>query len=178
MSGGISRNRNSQSDGRNTLKRMIFEYDGTYYPLILNPEEYTQTEPNRATVTQTKGGAWADLFGSGVATLNMKGTTGLKNGSNNPVSGFDEFDIIRTLIRQVYDNVNPGEVVNPTMELKLHNFTDGEHWVVLPNTFTLRRSVSRTLLYCYDIQLTLLRPAFKPSDNEVKHLFVPRIQIY
>ena len=48
------------------LKRMKLEYNGTSVKFAVNPEDYTQSIPNRITVTQTKGGAWLDAWGSGI----------------------------------------------------------------------------------------------------------------
>lgn len=68
-----------QSDGVHKLKRIEFEFNGQSYKFALNPEEYTQSEPHRVTVTPTKGGAWADDFGLGIPTIQFKGTTGFRS---------------------------------------------------------------------------------------------------
>jgi len=182
---------NSQRDGVKTLRRFEFEFQGNSYVFNLNPEEYTQTEPSRATITQTKGGAWMDDFGSGIVQIKFKGITGFKSssldqnqheflrsliseGGGNAVwakseferqmVGFLKFKELRDLIRACYDNFVPGEVILPSKELIFHNYTDGEHWIVYPETFDLFRSVSRPLLYSYSISLWCLRPANQPAE--------------
>jgi hypothetical protein len=155
---------NSQDDGKNAIKRFEFVYKGTTYKFVLNPEEYTQIEPSRITVTQTKAGAWVDDFGMGIATINFKGTTGFKNGTNDPRNGFLKFKELRDLIRRYYTHT-PGTIVSQSEELVFHNYTDAEHWVVFPKTFQLLRSVSRPTLYLYEVQLVCLRRADQPAPT-------------
>lgn len=151
----------AQSNGITTLKRMEFEFDGQSYKFSLNPEEYSQSEPARIAVTQTKAGAWLDDFGAGLINISMKGTTGFKNGVDNSI-GFVRLKELRDLIRQYYYKQDPGTEVTSDKELKFHNYTDGEHWIVAVRTFDLFRSVSRPLMYGYSIQLTVIRPASQP----------------
>lgn len=147
-----------QSDGKNKLKRMQFEFDGKVYQFNLNPEEYTQDEPSRSTITHTKGGAWIDDFGAGLVTIYMAGTTGMSN-------GFEKFKELRGLIRNYYNSITPGHTV--TKELIFHNFTDEESWVVHPDPsgFRLLRSKSNPLLYRYEIRLVCLRPYQIPASQ-------------
>lgn len=186
---------NAQSDGVKTLKRMEFEFDGKFYVFNINPEEYTQTEPSRIVVTQTKGGAWMDDWGSGIAKIIIKGTTGFKSKSmtQNQVDflnsnlakgggsaiwaksefekamiGFTKFKSLRDTVREYYDKYPPGTVINSLKELILHNYTDGEHWVVAPETFDLFRSTSRPLLYSYNISLICLRPVINSASTADK----------
>lgn len=148
----------AQSDGRHKLKRMEFEFKGQRFRFHINPQEFNQSEPSRSTVTQTKGGAWVDDFGGGLPTIYIKGTSGFQKGK-----GVERFKELRNLIRKYYRNDNPGEEV--TDEIKFHNFTDGESWVVHTDTdgFKLLRSKSSPLQYGYEIQLVCLRPASMPN---------------
>ena len=158
-------NSNNQSDGKGTLKRMEFVFKGISYKFVLNPEEYQLSEPNRATLTQTKAGAWIDEFGAGVPMISFKGTTGFKNGTKDPKSGFYRFRELREMIRKVYDRVKPGQVVPADKELKFYNYTDGQYWIVTPLTFDLLRSVARPTMYAYNIQLICQRVINQPYDD-------------
>lgn len=131
----------AQSDGNNTLKRMEFEYGDKTYKFALNPEIYTQSEPSRTTVVQTKGGGYIDAWGAGFVTIEIKGTTGFKNGTGNPTNGFDKFVELRDLIRQVYKDVKPGSKVENL--IKFYNYTDEDHWYVYPDKFILNRDKLR-----------------------------------
>lgn len=155
-----------QSDGKNVLKRMEFEFDGKSYKFNLNPEEYTQDEPSRSTVTQTKGGAWIDDFGGGLVQIFMKGTTGMKN-------GFEKFKELRQLIRDYYKEITPGQKVKK--ELIFHNFTDEESWVVHPDPSGIKlfRSKTNPLLYMYELRLICLRPAQLPEFTAEPEIFDP-----
>jgi hypothetical protein len=152
-----------QSDGRNKLKRMEIEYNGQTYKFNINPEEYTQDEPSRSTVTQTKGGAWIDDFGGGLQNIFIKGTTGFKKGL-----GVEKFKELRGLIRKYYEEGNAGDKV--TKDLVFHNYTDEESWVVHtdPGGFKLLRSKSNPLLYMYEMRFVCLRPAQYPGPKSVK----------
>lgn len=181
---------NSQSDGVKILKRMEFEFMGRSFVFNLNPEEYLQSEPNRISVIQTKGGAWADDFGAGIPKITFKGTTGFKSktlttnqhnfltsliagGGGNEIWAKDEFERemvgfykfkeLRDLIREYMDKLTPGDIVTTDKELIFHNYTDGEHWIVIPEAFELLRSISRPLLYSYNISLICQRPANEPD---------------
>jgi hypothetical protein len=156
---------NNQSDGVFTLKRIEFYFNGQSYKFALNPEEYSQSETNRVTVTQTKGGAWVDEFGAGLPTITFKGTTGFKNGTKSGTTGYTKFNELRTQIRDIYDRVSPGTVIPDNKEVYFYNYTDGDYWVVVPKTFELMRTVARPLLYTYNIELICLRTANMPSSN-------------
>lgn len=152
----IFKSTSSQADGKNKLKRMAFRFDGKTHYLRLNPEEYSQIEASRSTITQTKGGAWVDDFGANIISINLRGTTGFKSaGGKSATAGFDKLKSLRDMIRKYYNKDAPGQPI--TKNMTFHNFTDGEHWVVHVNSFTLARNVSRPLLYMYDIKLSVLR---------------------
>jgi hypothetical protein len=158
---------NNQSDGKHKLKRIEFVFNGKSYKFVLNPEEYSQPEDNRFSVTHTKAGAWGDEFGPGIPSIQMKGTTGLKNGTVDPTSGFKKFKELRDMIRSVYSRVKPGQVVPSNKELKFYNYTDDDHWIVVPRRFELHRSVSRPLLYVYNIELLCMRKPGDPNPNDI-----------
>lgn len=150
-----------QSDGHNRLQRMAFEYRGVIHTMAVNPQEFTQDEPSRSTVTQTKGGAWIDDFGGGLKVIFIKGRSGFQNGSS-----IENFKTIRQMVRNYYDNTTPGQEVKN--ELLFHNFTDDESWVVHtdPSGFKLLRSKANPLEFMYEIRLICLRPAQIPSFDQ------------
>lgn len=170
----IFKNTSSQSDGNNTLKRMAFRFDGKIIQLKLNPEEYTQAEPGRGSITQTKGGAWLDDFGAGLGTITMRGTTGFKSAAGDKLVGFSRLKEIRDMVRNYYAKGNPGDLVDKF--ITFHNFTDGEHWDVYIKSFTLMRSVNRPLVYLYDIQMVILKKgtSVKYENKESRYQYVMR----
>lgn len=157
---------NSQSDGKNKLKRIEFVFNKKAYKFALNPEEYNQSEPNRATLTQTKAGGWLDEFGAGLPIITIKGTTGFKAGTKDSTNGFKKFEELRDMIRNVYNRVKPGQTVPSSKEFKFYNYTDGEYWIVTPKVFELLRSVARPHLYTYNIQLMCQRRVSDPNSKD------------
>jgi hypothetical protein len=140
-----------QSNGKTSLKRIEFEYGDSSYKFALNPEQYTQSEPSRATVVQTKGGAYIEAWGAALVSIEIKGTTGFKNGTGDASNGFKKFTELRDFIRKIYKDVKPGQKINSL--LKFYNYTDEDYWYVYPDKFLLDRDKSRSLLYVYDISL-------------------------
>lgn len=149
-----------QSDGKNRLKRMEIDFDGETYKFNVNPEEYTQEETSRSTVTQTKGGAWIDDFGAGLPTIFIKGSTGFERGL-----GVEKFKELRSKIRKYYDSGTLGST--PKTEMIFHNFTDDESWVVHtdPSGIRLLRNKNNPLLYVYELKFICLRPATHPASR-------------
>ncbi|MMZ43501.1 hypothetical protein D1872_50530 [compost metagenome] len=100
------------------------------------------------------------------------------NKLESTLTGFLKFKELRDLIRKVKNSVPLGAAIPAGKELIFHNYTDDEHWIVVPRTFELMRSIARPLLYQYDIQLICIRQASQPvyassarnEDNLRTHL--------
>lgn len=168
------------TNGRN-IKRMELVYGDTSIKFAINPEDYTQKEPNRATLTQTKGGAWIDAWGAGIVEFTLKGITGVSGrkvsssslNSNNAEAGRHSIDIgyqrwkeMRDLFRKVFDAVQDGEEV--TELIKFYNYTDNEYWYCYPTQsgIELYRSKSRPHVYQYTINLWGLRKLGEPNKED------------
>lgn len=161
MSYSASGNANTSSK---TLKRLEFVFKGQTYKFVLNPETYTQSEPGRVTVTQTKGGAFVEAFGSGLIEVTIQGHTGFKNRTSRAESGYEKFKELRDIIKSVYDEVEDGVEIKDF--LLLYNYTDNEYFVTYPDKFELTRSKSQPLLYKYNIHLYVIRNIGDPEPDE------------
>lgn len=156
-----SYNENSKTSGNaysgRTLKRMKLSYNGVEVKFAVNPEDYTQTEPNKATITQTKGGAWIDAWGGGIREITIKGTTGVKGGTKGVDEGYNRWKSLRNLFRSVYDAVQDGQEVKELV--KFYNFTDNEYFYCYPaqQGIELYRSKSRPHIYQYTLHLWVIR---------------------
>lgn len=155
------------SPGR-PLKRMELVYKDVVVKFAINPSDYTQKEPNRATITQTKGGAWIDAWGAGITEFSLKGITGVSGQSrkNNGVDvGYQRWKELRDLFRGIYQDVQDGEDV--TELVKLYNYTDNEFWYCYPtqNGIELYRSRSKPHVYQYSISLWGLRRIGEPETT-------------
>lgn len=169
------------------LKRMELSYKDTVIKFAINPSDYTQKEPNRATITQTKGGAWIDAWGAGIVEFNIKGITGVSGRKTNSIVsralkttntttqaitrnsgvdvGYQRWKELRDLFRQVYQAVQDGEPV--TDLIKFYNYTDNEFWYCYPtqNGIELYRSRSKPHIYQYTISLWGLRRIGEPETT-------------
>lgn len=156
------------SNGRQSLKRMKLTWGDIEYQFAINPEDYTQSEPNKATITQTKGGAWIDAWGEGVKELTIKGTTGVyaSRGTENvnPDAGYQRWKALRNMIQNAYDAVQDGEKVEL---MRFYNYTDNEYFYVYPaqGGIELYRSKARPLIYQYTLHLWAVRRLGEPEKQ-------------
>ena len=147
------------------LKRMKLAFKGTEVKFAVNPEDYTQSIPNRVTVTQTKGGAWLDAWGAGVAEITIKGTTGVRGGTTNIDVGYQRWRKLRGLFSEVFNAINDGEEVKDL--IALYNYTDNEYWYCYPaqGGLELYRSKSRPHMYQYTLHLLGIREIGQPETS-------------
>lgn len=133
---------------------------GNTVTLKVRPEDLTRNEPQRTAITQTLGRGvvgWVDHFGEGLPNLQIAGHTGWRTAQGSGEDGAQAFETLNTLISHTYpeavqDAINAGR--DPAqVRLIFVDMLDGFSWVVVPQTFTLRRSKSRPLLFQYSIQL-------------------------
>lgn len=172
-----------------SLKRMELVYGDLDVKFAVNPSDYTQKEPNRVTMTQTKGGAWIDAWGAGIVEFNIKGITGVYGkkftatqdnyltkvvnttldvarvlaGDSGVDVGYQRWKEMRDLFRTVYQAVEDGEPVEELIQF--YNFTDNEYWYCYPAPagIELYRSKSKPHVYQYTITLWGLRRIGEPQ---------------
>ena len=145
------------------LKRMELAYGDTLIRFAINPSDYTQKEPNRATITQTKGGAWIDAWGAGIVEFIIKGITGVSGNTRTSVDvGYQRWKQLRDMFRSVYAAVQDGQEV--TELVKLYNYTDNEFWYCYPTQsgIELYRNKSKPHVYQYTINLWGIRRIGEP----------------
>lgn len=149
------------------LKRMKLVFNGTEVKFAVNPEEYTQSEPNKATITQTKGGAWIDAWGAGIVEISIKGTTGVRGTGTSIDTGYNRWKELRGLIRKVYESVDDGQEITDDLLIKFYNYTDNEYYYCYPaqSGIELYRSKSRPHIYQYNIHLWGLRRIGQPKQS-------------
>jgi len=139
----------------------------TILPFNIRPEELTRTELSRTSVQQTLGGAFADDFGAGLTQINISGNTGWRG--FNGIDGGTFFQQLRAasfgnwqILRQqaMQKGMDPNFV-----QLIFSDALNKTIDVVIPMTFTLRRSKSRPLLCMYQISMIGLGDAPPPSSG-------------
>ena len=126
--------------------------------LVIRPEELSRHEPMRTSVLQTLGGAWADDFGAGVASLTLAGHTGWRGGRTE--DGVAQFLGLRDLIVERWTALRAAKAKSggnqDDIRLVLADQLDRFTLFVAPTTFQLRRHKSRPLLMQYNISLAVL----------------------
>ncbi len=156
------------------------------YILPLPPEAYRKSETPRATVTQTKAGAWEDNIGMGIPKISLQGTFGflgnLPGGSAQSMSpeqkdAWGMFKEVEKILLDFYERFGTYTdsgvpVTNPVdqnhlPELRFYNFTDEDYYVVQLNKFDVTRNIQRRFIYQYDIQMTVLRRLLQTSGQAV-----------
>ncbi|HEX7642028.1 MAG TPA: hypothetical protein VF472_07420 [Burkholderiaceae bacterium] len=143
---------------------------GRTFDMVIRPEELTRTDVTRATVQQTLGGAWADDFGPGLATINISGHTGWRGSQFGNSDGMDQFAQLKNQVftewhsrrnAAVKAGLDPGKV-----SLAFADALDSTIDLVIPMNFTLRRSRSRPLLMQFNIAMVAYRgKVFNPSSS-------------
>lgn len=135
------------------------------FDLAIRPEDLTIAEMSRLTVQQTLGGAWADSFDRGLATITLSGTLGWRG--SLLLSGEDAFKQLHdTLVLDWHQRRRDaiGQGTDPTeVQLTFIDTLDDATFIVAPQQFSLRRSRSAPLLMRYQIRLLALADADAPS---------------
>lgn len=159
----------SQSAGERPIAFLLTDDTGSQLaePITMSvrPEALTRQDPSRIAVQQTLGGAWADSFGAGLATINISGHTGWRRdiGSSPQSGGQDGVERFLSLRETVFtrwheeraQRVKSGQ--DPSgVQLIFSDALDRFGCVVAPQSFVLQRSRSRPLLMQYQISMTVL----------------------
>jgi hypothetical protein len=130
------------------------------------PDEYTDIQPVRYSITQTPGGYWLEDFGPGVREINIKGVTGFRKMANSDgviQDGKTIMESLNNIINTAYLNRrrdlynNKKDFRKVTMSFTVHG-EDAKFYdlIVHPINFSISRSKSNPLLYYYDIRLIVI----------------------
>lgn len=151
------------------------------YPLMLNPENYSIEDPFTVQTTPgTNGGLIVEENGIIQRTIRLSGTTGfaprpldasakfadLKPASRSytdrgkflqgVLSGQRHFQFLQDKVFRTYADLKRDPTHAKNVELHFHNIKDDEHWLVIPESFSMQR---RNFLYGYDITLLAVAPS-------------------
>ena len=159
----------TQSDGKNNLQRMaIGTNDGNgninMYYFRINPQNYTETYPQRTATYKTRTNAIIEDYGADLPLINFSGTTGFRKDSKGKNGAQRLFDLQKFITKYAEDNHSEGS--NKT-EMTFYNFTDNKSFIVhLGNEgFSITRDANSPLLYTYSISLVVLRKAGTPEGS-------------
>lgn len=173
--------------------------DGVFYfPMGLNPESYTMTEPFSVEMTPTEGGGlYVEENGIVHRQILLSGQTGFKPrpllGSSTTslvadkpvkrsfnrslpgfvfhnISGQKHFQYLQDAVFRTYADFKRDPATAEDTKLIFHNLRDEESWHVVPQSFKLERNAKDRILYRYEIEL-LVVDAAKPGKGA--ELFSP-----
>ena len=125
------------------------------HTLLVNPQEMSVDEPHRASVTQTLGGAYVELFGKGLHTVNISGLTGYHARKNVEGKITDGYQEMRNFRNKIYRDFLKS--IDSKYQLFWYNWEDTEYYQVIPMNFRLQRSRSEPTMYRYDLSMTCIK---------------------
>lgn len=164
-----------QSDGETTLERIALRLVGgsgtevAYYKFQINPQNYKETSPQRATVFRTRSAIVVEDFGPDIVTIEFSGTTGFKRDKTGR-TGADRLQALKAIIEQYSTSGQRiGEEDSQQLEMIFYNFTDGGSYYVhlAPGGFEIERSAEQSILYNYRLSLVVLREAGDPDVRDI-----------
>lgn len=190
--------RESATGDVNFLKKMLYYFElrlplasspaGNVFlfPLVLNPESYSMSEPFTLEQAYTQGaGLHVEENGIIGRTITIQGSTGWKPRklAQQPlqlaaqhsaprsfsrtlpelvfdqISGHRHFMYLQDAVFRVYADFKRDPSTAADTRLIFHNPMDSEHWLVAPRDFRLTRQASSPFTYRYNIELLVLDTA-------------------
>jgi hypothetical protein len=143
--------------------------------LVVNPEEFLQTESSTSTVVLTAGDVYSDTFGPGLTRIRIAGTFGQRP---QTASGSGQLEALRLrqFFRKYLDETNPittngqnGPVRNYGAKLQFFNPKDNEFWdIEIPGDYlTISRSKQAPFLYRYVLTFVGMTPSTQTGIYDV-----------
>jgi hypothetical protein len=138
--------------------------------LILNPTQYTLSEPFVSTLTPAEDDSVvSEENGSIIREITLVGTTGLRKkaasgfqgaqGGGAPLSGPDHFIALRRMFRS-YSELKKSSNDAPFIRMFFHSLREDDHFVVIPRSFETPRDARSTRMhYEYRISLAVIGTA-------------------
>lgn len=146
------------------------DVDGSIVQVIppIRPEDLSRQEQSLMTPVMTFGGAYIEDFGQGISTIQISGHTGWRG--NQVADGIGAFEILRDIIwvRWHADRAAAVEAGRSpdTVRLVFVDGLDNIVSVVVPGSFSLKRSKSRPLLMQYQISMTVLTDRLDQAEAD------------
>lgn len=170
-------------------------YESNLFPLVLNPQSITLSEPFTVSTTPTlDGGLFVEENGVISRQLTITGQTGFKprrgpegaymspatkfedaqkssfhyRGRTSPdaLSGQRHFHFLQDRVFRTYGDLKRNPLLAEETQLFWHNPKDDEHWEVVPITFVMNRDARRPVSYQYTIDLLVVGPGNKRKPLE------------
>jgi hypothetical protein len=137
----------------------------TRQDLVIRPEELVRPQPSRNAVAQTLGSAFVDGWGEGLANVNISGHTGWRGGL--AADGVASFQALKRDIWDAWHNrrADAVQAAQDPNKVKLYfaDALDRNVDLVVPVSFSLKRSRSRPLFMVYQIAMIVIAENIDPT---------------
>lgn len=155
------------SDGKNVLRKIMFQIGNKFFRFAINPENYTHAKPHRTTAIKTKSRIVVEDFQSDIPTITIKGSTGFNPTGKAEDRGIAKIKEMKAYIEWYAEMGGNGRMASE--DFLFHNFTNDESYVVhlSPEGITFTQDVSSPLTYHYEIKFVVLRKASEPADADI-----------
>jgi hypothetical protein len=132
--------------------------------LVVNPEDFRQSESSTSNVVLTAGDVFSDTFGPGLTKIQISGTFGQRPSAGSG-SGQLEVMRLRQFFRKYLDAVNPiindNYVSSAGAKLQFFNPKDNEFWdIEIPGDYlVVMRSKTAPFMYRYQLRFIGMTPS-------------------
>lgn len=137
------------------------------YNFTINPQSYQVSLPNRIGIMQTLAGGFAQVFGPGLPTIQIQGTTGIQVHPDGLGGQIDGITSLQNMYENVYLNFTSRQFTDPThtYELRFYNWTLEEYYNVVfsSNGFMIQQDTQHPIWYYYTINMTVLNTLPAPT---------------
>lgn len=139
------------------------------HTLLVNPQDISQEEPSRTTVTQTLGGAYVSFFGEGLKQVTMNVLTGYHARANTEGKITDGYQELRNFRNKVYRDFL--KTKDPSIQMFWYDWENEEYYEVVPTSFRVMRNRAEPLLYRFELQFVCIQQLVggsapkRPSTN-------------
>ncbi len=176
--------------------------ESNLFPLMLNPSSISLSDPFTVQVTPgLDGGLVAEENGIIMRQLTIRGHTGWKPRPNKSwqassfetpesasfrargkqvaeaLSGQRHFQFLQDRVFRIYGDLKKDPALAKDTSLVFHNIKDDEHWLCLPQNFTMDRDARRPLFYNYAIEMLVVNDAsFETRDFSEDKSFLDQLK--
>lgn len=157
----------AQQDGfSQSLQRIALSYKGTTINFTINPNQYQEVRPQRATQLKAQGDNIVEQYGPDFTQISFSGTTGWHRDAQGK-TGTDRFNDLQNMLQQYQNDTLNG--LSPGTDLMFYNYTDGRSYAVtLPASgFQYSRNADTPILFDYAISFIALRGSGEPTRSSI-----------
>lgn len=131
---------------------------GIQLTMPINPDQIQTTSPVRQTTTQTMGGIFKDIYGIGIRSITLQGSTGWRTSPLTGLDGQQTAQKLWSMYVEYYSRIK----ITPSVELLLVNDIDSYSLKITMDDFQVFRNKAEPLITRYSIPITILHDLNDP----------------